>query len=99
MDKKNWEQHVKNGRRLALNVGCHLENLRPLSKLDLHPKSLCLKRPWNSNKPSSLVMEGKNITTQQKVLKAQMWAITKIVTFTLNHDHWLLFNGLTITIT
>ncbi len=44
-------------------------------------------------------MEGKNIITQQKVLKAQMWAITKIVTFTLNHDPWLLFNGLTITIT
>ncbi len=37
----------KNGRRLALNMGCHLENVRPLSKLDLHPKSPCLKRPWN----------------------------------------------------
>jgi hypothetical protein len=32
-------------------------------------------------------------------IKVPTWAITKIVTFTLTHDHWLLFNSLTVTIT
>jgi hypothetical protein len=35
----------KNGRRLALKMGCDFENLIPLSKLDFHLKSSCLKRP------------------------------------------------------
>jgi len=42
----------KNGKSLALN-------LRPLSKPNLYPRSLYLKRPWNSNMPSSHVMESK----------------------------------------
>jgi hypothetical protein len=36
-----------------------------------HPKSSCLKRSWNSNKPSSLLMEGKILWHYNtKVLKA-----------------------------
>jgi len=67
--QRNLGTTCKNGRRFGLNVHCHLENLKPLSKLDLYPKSSCLIRPWNKNKSSSLVMEGKNITTQQKSSK------------------------------
>jgi hypothetical protein len=50
-------KRTKNGKRLALKWDAL--NLRPLSKLKLYPKSLYLKRPWNSNMPSSHVMEGK----------------------------------------
>jgi hypothetical protein len=59
MDEKNLIKVGKNGRRLVLNVGCCLKTLKPLSKPDLHPKSSRLKRPWNSNKLSSLVIKGK----------------------------------------
>jgi hypothetical protein len=46
----------------------------PLSKLKTFVKtkfaslkSLCLKKSWNSNKPSSLVMRRKKIILEQKV--------------------------------
>lgn len=45
----------------GLNVGCCLDNLKHLSKPNLHPKSSCLNKLWNSCKPSSFVMEGKKI--------------------------------------
>jgi hypothetical protein len=62
-------------------VGCHLENLRPLLKPNLHLKSSCLKRLWNSNKHSSLVTESKKLLLYNKrVPKAQMWAVTKAIT-------------------
>jgi hypothetical protein len=60
--KKSNLKGGKNGRRLALKMGCDLENLKPLSKLDLHLKSSCLKRPWILNKASSLVMKGKRLS-------------------------------------
>jgi len=49
----------------------------------------------------------KTIALQQKVPKAQVWAIVKVVTSTCgntcvinqSHGHWLLSNALTITIT
>jgi hypothetical protein len=63
---RNLVEVGKNGRRFVLNVGCRLKKLRPLSKLDLHPKSSCLKKPWNSNKLSSLVMEGKRLLLYNK---------------------------------
>jgi hypothetical protein len=44
----------------GLTVG-YLENLKHLSKPNLHPKSSCLNRLWNSCKSSSLVMEGKKL--------------------------------------
>jgi len=65
-----------------LNVGCHLENLRPLWKPNLHLKSSCLKRLWNSDKLSSLVTESKRLLLYNKrVLKAQMWVVAKAITF------------------
>jgi hypothetical protein len=45
----------------GLNVGCHLENLKHLSKPNLHPKSSYLNMFWNSCKLSSLVMEDKKL--------------------------------------
>jgi hypothetical protein len=63
---RNLVKVGKNGRRFVLNVGFCLEKLRPLSKLNLHPKSSCLKRPWKSSKPSSLVMEGKRLLLYNK---------------------------------
>jgi hypothetical protein len=48
-----------NEKNLALKLGCDLKNLSPLSKLILYPKSLCLKRLWDSSKSSSHGMEGK----------------------------------------
>jgi hypothetical protein len=42
---KKIEKGNKNGKRLALNVECHFKNSKSLSKLDLHMKSSCLKRP------------------------------------------------------
>jgi len=59
----------KNGKRLVLNVGCCFKNLEPLSKLNLHPKSSCLKRPWNSSKLSSLVTKGKRLLFYSKKLQ------------------------------
>jgi len=47
----------KNVKSLALKWDAL--NLRPLSKPNLYSKSLYLKRPWNSNMPSSHVMESK----------------------------------------
>jgi hypothetical protein len=55
--QRNMRKGSKNGKRLALKWDAL--NLRPLSKQNLYPKSLYLKRPWNSNLPSSHVMESK----------------------------------------
>jgi hypothetical protein len=52
-----------NEQKLALKLGCHLKNLRPLSKLILHLKSLCSKKLWDSSKSSSHGMEGKKTIT------------------------------------
>jgi hypothetical protein len=52
-----YEKGGKNGKKRTLK--CDALNLRPLSKPKLYPKSLYLKRHWNSNVPSSHVMEGK----------------------------------------
>jgi len=59
----------KNGRRLALKVGCNFKNLKHLSKPYVHLKSSCLRIPWNLNKSSSLVMEGKRLSFYNKELK------------------------------
>jgi hypothetical protein len=52
-----WIKNLKNGdmneKKLALKLGCDFKNLKPLSKLILHPKSLCSRRLWNSSKTSS----------------------------------------------
>jgi hypothetical protein len=52
----NLKKGGKKCKRLALKVGGNLENLKPLSKSYLYPKSSCLKKSCNSSKPSSLVM-------------------------------------------
>jgi hypothetical protein len=69
----------KNGRRFILNVGCCLENLKPLSKLNLHSKSSCLKRPWNLSKLSSLVMKVKDYCFTTKSSKSPSVAIVEAV--------------------
>jgi hypothetical protein len=63
---KKFDKVGKNGRRLVLNVVCCLKKLRSLLKPYLHPKSSCLKRPWNSSKLLSLVMEGKRLLLYNK---------------------------------
>jgi hypothetical protein len=52
-----------NEKKLAMKLGCRLENLRPLSKLILHLKSLCSRKLWDSSKSSSHGMEGKETIT------------------------------------
>jgi hypothetical protein len=47
--KKYRKKEEKNGRMLALIVGCGIGNVKPLSKPYFNPKSLWLKRPWNSS--------------------------------------------------
>jgi len=64
--QKNLGKGDMNGRSLVLNMRCHFESLRPFSKPNLHLKSLCLKRLWNSRKPSSHVMEGRGLSLYKK---------------------------------
>jgi hypothetical protein len=64
--QRNLVKVGKNGRRVVLNVGCHFKNLKPLSKPNLHPKSSCLKKPWNSSKLSSFIMKGKRLLLYNK---------------------------------
>ncbi len=103
MDKKSRKKN-KYERMHTLNVGCCLENFKPLSKLKLHPKSSCLKRLW--------ICYGrqKTITLQQIFSNAQVWAIVKATTSCLNHvittfimnqshGHWLLFDALSTIMT
>jgi hypothetical protein len=45
----------------GFNLGCCLENLKHLSKPNVHPKSSCLNKLWNSCKPSSLVMKSEKL--------------------------------------
>jgi hypothetical protein len=54
------------GEGFVLDVGCHFESLRPHSKPNLHPKSSCLRKVQNSNKPSSHVMEDKRLSFYNK---------------------------------
>lgn len=44
MDKEVQKKGIENGRKLALIVGCGIGNVKPY----FNPKSLWLKRPWNS---------------------------------------------------
>jgi hypothetical protein len=64
--QKKMGKEDMNGRSLVLNVRCHFKSLRPKSKPNLHLKSLCLKRLWNSRKPSSHVMEGRGLSLYNK---------------------------------
>jgi hypothetical protein len=47
--KKSRKKNKKNGRKLAWIVGWDIGNVKPLSKPYFNPKSLWLKKPWNSN--------------------------------------------------
>jgi hypothetical protein len=40
--------------------------IKTLSKQNLHPKSSCFLKPWNSSKASSLVMERKKLSHYKK---------------------------------
>jgi hypothetical protein len=70
-----------------------------------------LKRPWNSSTPSSFVMEGKRLSFYNKKFKASSvsycrgihmndhaWTLWSWRVMNESHVHWLLLNGLTITI-
>jgi hypothetical protein len=87
-----------------------LKKIRPLSKVDLHPKSSCLKRPWNSSKHYHLLWKAEDDCFTTKSSKGPSVGYWKgKITSTLNpmvtscvmnqsHDHWLLLDALITTI-
>lgn len=95
----------KNEGRIALNVWCQLEDLKPMSKSYLHLKSHIIWRDLGIQAHHHhLLWEAKDYHFTTKNSKLQVWAIVEgftwmIMTCVMNqsHVHWLLLNDLIIT--
>jgi hypothetical protein len=76
--QKKSKKRSNNGKILALKVGCKFENLKPLSKPNLHINESCVEKTLEYKQPI-MTCYGRQtiITLQQKVPKAQVWAFAK----------------------
>jgi hypothetical protein len=86
--QKNQEKGNRSGKKLALKVGCHNNEITPMKiimKTKFVNKVIMFEEILNF-KQAILLCYGrqKTVTLQQKVLKAQMWVITETIIHCLN---------------
>ncbi len=98
----------RNGKKLALNVGCHFENLKPYQNQICIQSHHVLEDRGIQARHHHLLWKGKICHITKQDLKTQMLDIAKVVTSCLNpmvmacvmnqsHGHWLLFDALKTT--
>jgi len=88
LGQKNQEKGSWNGKKFALRVGCHNNEIIPmkiLMKIKFVSKFIMFEETLKFKQAHRLCYgRQKTLTLQQKVPKAQMWTIAKTITHCLN---------------
>ncbi len=108
---KKFGEGKQEWKKACIKCGLPFQKFKTLIKTKFASKVIMFDKTLEFKQIIITYYERKNIVVlQQKVPKAQVWAIAKVVTLTLNlmvivcvmnqsHNHWLLSNVLITTIT